>query len=80
MRCSKQNVRGGEYMFISNAEMIRKAMMNKGIGVTELAKKAKLSQGAISKITTSDRRCTIRTIGRISNALGVSVEQITIQA
>ncbi len=66
-------------MFIVSAAKIRDRMLHEGIGVTELAKKAKLSQGVISKITTSNQRCTIRTVGRISNALGVPVEQITIQ-
>ena len=67
-------------MIVADSKKIRTAMYRLGIGVKELSQKANLTQATISRITLQDKPITIRTIGRISNALGVPVEQITIQA
>ena len=66
-------------MIIADSKKIRMEMYRLGIGVKELSQKSNLTQATISRITTQNKPITIRTIGRISNALGVPVEQITIE-
>lgn len=66
---------GGEKMEL-NAKKLRFIMARKEVGVRELAEKAGISAAAVSRYTRGITKPSIKSLGKIANALDVEVEEI----
>ena len=66
---------GGEKMEL-NAKKLRFIMARKEVGVRELAEKAGISAAAVSRYTRGITQPSIKSLGKIANALDVEVEEI----
>lgn len=65
----------GEKMEL-NAKKLRFIMARKEVGVRELAEKAGISAAAVSRYTRGITKPSIKSLGKIANALDVEVEEI----
>ena len=63
-----------------NSSAVQAAMLNIGVGVNELAKRAKIATGTMSKLHKKDMRVFIPTISRLAKALGVPVQSLIKEA
>ena len=59
-----------------NAKKLRFIMARKEVGVRELAEKAGISAAAVSRYTRGITKPSIKSLGKIANALDVEVEEI----
>ena len=59
-----------------NSSKLKKIMANKELSVCELAKKASVSTASVSKYTRGLVEPSIKSIGKIANALNIDVEEI----
>lgn len=59
-----------------NSSKLKKIMANKELSVCELAKKASVSTASVSKYTRGLVEPSIKSIGKIANALNIDLEEI----
>ena len=60
-----------------DVEKLNRAIIEKGLNYTDLAKKANISKSQISRIVNSDgSKSRTKTISKIANALGVDYKEI----
>lgn len=59
-----------------NSSKLKKIMANKELSVCELAKKASVSTASVSKYTRGLEEPSIKSIGKIANALNIDLEEI----
>nr|DAQ58772.1 MAG TPA: Regulatory protein [Caudoviricetes sp.] len=59
-----------------NVKKLQLIMARKEVGVRELATKASISAAAVSKCVRGITKPSIKSLGKIANALGVDVEEI----
>ena len=62
-----------------NSSAVKKAMLEKGLNVKELAEKSNLAKATISKIINNTSERQYKTIGSIAMALNVDVDSLIIK-
>ena len=62
-----------------NSSAVKKAMLERGLNVKELAEKSNLAKATISKIINNTSERQYKTIGSIAMALNVDVDSLIIK-
>ena len=66
-------------MFKVDAKKIRSLMFAQKINISELATKAKLQAGSVSRLMTDGATATAKTIGKIADALNCNGEELILK-
>lgn len=63
-------------MILINSEKIKKIIIEKELSIKAIAAAANLQATTVSQVSRFDKRCTLRTLGRLARGLGVDTNDI----